>query len=301
MGLFIGKGRSLSERSPVLITAAALLVLVTIGIAFTAHWYVIQRTEALADEIITSTEEAFVGVSPFTNRDAAALRQFPNRVHVERARELGIDRIANREAAMAIKESANLVLLEDTPHYVVQPMTYSIPYVTEDTAHLLDIIGERFRNRLGDIGLPPFRYVITSATRTSDDQQRLRRVNANAAEVSSHFHGTTVDIHYARFDYSPDHDEIPEGSSISQPVLGEALNQRFSAMTEEYQPQLKSILGDVMKDVQRDGLVMVTYERQQPVYHITVNQRIAEPPSRDNIPSEVAGFPGLDNASLSAR
>jgi hypothetical protein len=274
MGMFIGKGDGRQNRNPVLVTAAALLVLLTIGITFSVHWYVAQRTELLASEMATEAREAFDVVLPFTNRDANALRQFPNRVHVERARELGIPRIANRDAAEAIRESANLARIEDTRHYVVQPMSYSIPYVTEDTVNLLEILGERFHQRLAEIGLPPFRYVITSATRTSADQTRLRRVNANAAEVSSHFHGTTVDIHYARFNYDVAHDSLPERPGISAPILAEHLDHKFSQMADEFHPQLKSILGDVMKDVQQDGLVMVTYERMQPVYHITVNQRI---------------------------
>jgi hypothetical protein len=277
MGLFIGQGVSRTDRSPVFITAAALLVLLTVGVAFTAHWYIVQRTETLADEMMLATQEVFESVLPFTNADASALRQYPNRIHVERARELGIPRIADRDAAEAIKYSAGLVMIEDTPHYLVQPMSYSIPYVTEDAAHLLDIIGARFQARLADLGLPPFRYVITSATRTSADQTRLRRVNANAAEVSSHFHGTTVDIHYARFNYDVSIDSLPESPMISTPILAEALDRRYSAMTEEYQPQLKSLLGEVMQEVQREGLVMVTYERLQPVYHITVAQRIEGP------------------------
>lgn len=275
MGVLIGKGDGRQRRNPVFVTAATLLVLLTIGVAFSVHWYIAQRTELLAGEIAIEARQAFDDVLPFTNRDANALRQFPNRVHVERARELGIPRIADRNAAETIMETANLVRLEDTRHYVVQPMSYSIPYVTEDTANLLEIIGERFRDRLAEMGLPPFRYVITSATRTSADQTRLRRVNVNAAEVSSHFHGTTVDIHYARFNYDVAHDSLPEQPGISAPLLAEHLDRRFSQMTEEFQPQLKSILGGVMQDVQREGLVMVTYERMQPVYHITVNQRIA--------------------------
>lgn len=274
MGMFINRGQDRSQRSPLLVTATSLLILFTIVVAFTVHWYIIQRTEALADELIISTREAFETVRPFTNQDAVALRQFPNRVHVERARELGIPRIADRDAAEAIMESADLVMLEDTPHYVVQPMSYSIPYVTRDTAHLLEIIGQRFQDHLRQSGLPPYRYVITSATRTSDDQRRLRRVNANAAEVSSHFHGTTVDIHYARFNYDVSIDSLPDSPGISAPVLAESIERSYTSLTDEYQPQLKSILGSVMREVQEDGFVMVTYERMQPVYHITVNRPI---------------------------
>jgi hypothetical protein len=40
--------------------------------------------------------------------------------------------------------------------------------------------------------------------------------------------------------------------------------------------ELKTILGEVLLDVQREGLVMVTMERRQPVFHLTL--------ARDSLP-----------------
>ena len=34
--------------------------------------------------------------------------------------------------------------------------------------------------------------------------------------------------------------------------------------------ELQAILGEILLDLQREGRVMVTLERQQPVYHMTV-------------------------------
>lgn len=40
--------------------------------------------------------------------------------------------------------------------------------------------------------------------------------------------------------------------------------------------ELRAILGHVLREMQDEGLVMVTYEVLQPVYHMTVARRLAE-------------------------
>ncbi len=267
---------STTRKSSVAIFAVVLIVGVLAALVM-LNWHITQRTEALADELILQTAAAFEEVPPFTNADATALRRFPNRIHVERARELGIPRIPDREAAVQMLESDTMVRLEDSQYYVVLDLGYSVPYVTQDAANLLDVIGARFQARLRELGLPAYRFLVTSATRTDDDQRRLRQVNANAAENSSHFHGTTVDIHYARWDYDVTHDSISAGRGISQALLEERLQTANEGFIADHHPKLKSILADVMRRTQEDGLVMVTYERMQPVYHITVNTAIASP------------------------
>lgn len=277
MTRFLNRRRTSASRSPVLVSSAALFVLLVIVAVVSIHWFVTQRTEAVADQLLVGVSDAFQSVRPFRNADAVALRQYPNRFHVERARELGIPRIPDREAAERMLESENMVRLEDSPYYIVLDLGYSVPYVTRDAAHLLDIIGQRFQARLAELGLPRYRYVVTSATRTDDDQRRLRRVNANAAENSSHFHGTTVDIHYARFNYVVAGHDVPTESGLSRPLLEERLRTGYTEMIEEHHPKLKAVLATVMREIQDAGYVLVIYERMQPVYHITVNRRIAEP------------------------
>lgn len=261
-------------RSPVIGTAAALLIMFVIIVVVGVHWHISQRTEATIDALIQETAVAFEEVPPFTNADASALRQFPNRVHVERAQQLGIPRIPDRQTAEEMLAAEGLVRLEPNQYYLTIDLGYSIPYVVEDAANLLDIIGERFHQLLREHGLPLYRFIVTSATRTNADQVRLRRVNSNAAENSSHFHATTVDVHYGRFNYDVTFDSLPDGPALFRPRIEQALQEHYEAMAEEHQPKLKSILGQAMRDVQAEDLVMVTYERMQPVYHITVNQRI---------------------------
>lgn len=278
--------------------AGVILVIVVMMVIMMVHWYVTQRTEVFAKQLILQTEQAFEEVRPFTNADATSLRQFPNRIHVERAQQLGIPRLPDREAAARMLASDVMVRLEDTPHYVVLDLGYSVPYVTTDAAHLLEIIGRRFHTRLAELGLPLYRFLVTSATRTDDDQRRLRQVNANAAANSSHFHGTTVDLHYARWDYDLSHDPIPRRPGMSASLLQDRLQSAYEAMIEERHPALKSILAQVLLDAQNEGLVMVTYERMQPVYHITVNREIESPVAVPDEPLELREEDDLHDRQL---
>jgi hypothetical protein len=131
----------------------------------------------------------------------------------------------------------------------------------------------RFHARLADLGAPPFRIEISSALRTSADQAALRRVNPNAAlGESTHEYGTTVDLLYSAF-AAPAH-PIVELDASAAPWLEPYLRRHADVAAERVAGrralELKAILGQVLLEMQREGAVMVTLERLQPVYHITL-------------------------------
>src|SRR5690606_23667144 len=93
-----------------------------------------------------------------------------------------------------------LVRLSDTGRWRVRDLDYSQPLVVPGVVALLDRIGERFHERLAELGAPAFRLEITSVLRTADDQAALRAVNPNAASgESAHEYGTTIDILYSAY------------------------------------------------------------------------------------------------------
>jgi hypothetical protein len=66
----------------------------------------------------------------------------------------------------------------------------------------------------------------------------------------------------------------PGGAEWLEPHL-----QRYAALAAELVAarrslELKAILGDVLIEMQDEGKVMVTLERLQPVYHMTVARRL---------------------------
>jgi hypothetical protein len=160
-----------------------------------AEW---ETMDARISAQVDSVDRALLGVRPLARAEQQRLRADVNATQLARARQLGIARGAEVEALV---RSGRLVRLADTTaHWIVRELQYSEPLVTPDAHAMLEELGERFHAHLDDLGLPRFRFEITSVLRTSDHQAALRRSNPNAAAgVSAHEYGTTVDVAYRRF------------------------------------------------------------------------------------------------------
>jgi hypothetical protein len=145
---------------------------------------------------------------------------------------------------------------------------------------LLETIGTRFQERLAAMGLPPYRMEVTSALRTSERQERLRRSNANAAAgESSHEFGATVDLSYAAFaPPSEARDAIP-GAAPPQfrPHLERIVDLALESVSARKSRELGKIFSAVLREAQDEGLALVIYERQQTIYHLTVARPLPLP------------------------
>ena len=213
-------------------------------------------------------------VSLLNFREKAGLRQYPNRVQLERARRLGVGRPATDEDLDALLEDSSLVPIEDTTRYwVVRELDYSAPYLTPDARALLVQIGERFQERLEEMGLPALRFEISSMLRTPANQRALRRTNPNAARtVSTHEFGTTADIAYSSYAAPAEPVLTFETGEFEwlRPYLAEICEVAVARVAAKRSRELQAIMGDVLRELQAEGKVMVTLEERQPVYHFTV-------------------------------
>ena len=123
------------------------------------------------------------------------------------------------------------------------------------------------------MGLPRFRFEVSSVLRTAADQAALRRRNVNAAAgTSAHEYGTTVDIAYSGYAAPA---ELPAGLVVDAPEGQQAELERMARyiierMAARKSRELKAILGEALQEAQSEGDVLVTLEQLQPVYHITV-------------------------------
>ena len=168
------------------------------------------------------------------------------------AQAIGVPPVADREAAEKIK--SKLVRLEDTDTYVIDSLTYSIPFLIPSAKSLLDDIGRVFQDSLSSKGLNPYKLVVTSVLRTEDDVARLRKGNINATEVSTHSYGTTFDLSYWRYVKVPDLRGRP-----------------YEDVPPEY---LRAVLSQVLKDFHdTPNTCFVKYERQQNCFHVTVKTK----------------------------
>lgn len=172
-----------------------------------------------------------------------------NPTHLKVAKELGLKQpLQSRKDAEAVKN--NLVRIKDNKLYSIDKLTHSIPYLTEGAAELLDMIGKNFLDSLESKGLNPNKIIVTSVLRTQDDIKRLQKSgNINASSNSAHCYATTFDITYARFD---------------------KIEKRLLRNYESVDPQLlKSILGEVLEELKKQGKCYVKYEYKQGCFHIT--------------------------------
>ena len=205
---------------------------------------------------------------PPTGDEEDALRSprtIPYRVHREKGETLGVPRVTALEQIDSLVAQGRLVPLADTEYYTVRTLEHSAPFVTPDLHRLLDEIGQRFQEGLSERGLPPYRFVISSALRTPSLQEDLRDSNRNAASnASSHEYGVSVDIVIWRYRL----DVEPTGAP-SDPVRSEVL----MAYGYRYWDHLFGLMTSIMTDLQREGAAVVRREDRQPVFHTTVARR----------------------------
>lgn len=203
-------------------------------------------------------ERRWLSLGPIENHpvriyDVKFAKEFndKNDVQLETAELIGISPVADREEAEELK--SRLVKLEATDTYVIDSLTYSIPYLIPEAKDLLDDIGRVFQDSLSSKGLNPNKLVVTSVLRTEDDVARLMKKNVNASENSTHRYGTSFDLSYWRFVKIPDLRGRP-----------------YEDVPPEY---LRAVLSQVLKDFHDQGdRCFVKYEKKQNCFHITVKK-----------------------------
>ncbi|MQA91261.1 MAG: hypothetical protein GEU90_13695 [Gemmatimonas sp.] len=234
---------------------------------------VLRREVARIDSAAAAIDSIFQPLPLLTPAEEAGLQQYGNNQQLARARALGVGRELSTEALQSLESEGRLLRLEDSQSYVIRDLDYSAPLAVPAVDELLTEIGSRFQERLGELGAPPFRLEVTSVLRGAADQAALRQVNPNAAlGESTHEYGTTVDVLYSA--YSAPTEPIVEVDVSEEPDLEPFLRRYADIAAERVAArralELKAILGEVLLEMQDEGRVMVTLERQQPVYHMTV-------------------------------
>lgn len=239
---------------------------------------VLDRTLDAIDVRADSVDDRLEPLPLLRPTEEATLRSYLQDAHLARARALGA-RPESRDAIRALEGEGRLVELADTTRYwVIRDLEHSLPYVTPDTRVLLTLVGARFHARLDSLGIPRYRFEISSVLRTSEQQAALRGDNVNAAGgTSAHEFGTTVDIAYSGYAAPSEplvEPDLGEAGWLEGPVrrVSDAAAERVAARRSR---ELQAVLGQVLREMQSEGLVYVTLERLQPVYHVTVADRLA--------------------------
>jgi hypothetical protein len=243
------------------------------------HAAALARETARIRERADSIEAIFQPLPLLRPAEEAEMRRFLNPQQLAAARRLGIRPNTGAAELEQLVAAGRLVRLADsTDVWVVRDLAFSVPLVTPDAAALLQEIGERFQAALARIGVPAYRVEVTSVLRSAEDQQRLRAVNPNAAAgESTHQYATTFDIAYNA--YAPPaapivRPEIPEAAWL-EPFLLDYAALRAETVAARRAAEMQAILGRVLIELQQEGKVMLTLERLQPVFHMTVARPLA--------------------------
>ena len=223
-----------------------------------------------------SIESALRPVPLLTPAQGRAFDRYNNAAQLEAARRLGVPQPVSNELRDRLLTEGRLVRLEDSEYWAIRDLDHSTPLVTPDVVALLEEIGERFHDRLDDLGLPPLRLEVTSVLRTASDQADLRRTNPNAARgTSTHQFGTTIDVAYSSFraPQEPVLEFETDDADWLEPHLRRVEVLAAETGAARMSRELQAELGHVLRAMQDEGKVMVTMEVRQPVFHMTVAQR----------------------------
>lgn len=160
-------------------------------------------------------------------------------LHAER---LGIEPISDLRSYFHTRRP--LVKVTTNEDFFVEKLTHSYPYLVPEAAQLLHDIGRQFREKVKERKGGDYRIKVTSLLRTPVTVKKLRRINRNATDKSTHQYATTFDIAYNNF--------VANGKDQTNPG------------------DLKMILAEVLLELHREGRCMIKYERKSPCFHITV-------------------------------
>lgn len=143
--------------------------------------------------------------------------------------------------------SRPVVHVVSNSYYTIDSLTHSFPYLVPEAELLLRDIGRGFIDSLASRGADSYRIMVTSLLRTPQTVKRLRRVNRNAVDSSTHQFGTTFDISFTRFD----------NTDPSRTINNE---------------DLKNLLAEVLLDMRNRNRCLVKYEHKGGCFHITATR-----------------------------
>jgi len=159
--------------------------------------------------------------------------------HLLAAQNFGVNILENTKSVdQYIAKGKFFKVKKKSRGYRLQTLEYSRPYLVKKARTTLENMASKFASETKSF------FVVSSVTRTLEDQCRLRKVNSNASlGISSHNYGVAFDISYVRFDH------------------------KLKVNTK-----LEKELEKVLKEYQNLGRIFYIKEKQQSCYHVTVRK-----------------------------
>jgi|SRR5690554_5524059 len=158
--------------------------------------------------------------------------------HLNAAKKHNVGLVKSKTHLNNLVKQGKLVPIKQRGYgYRIDRLTHSHPYLVPKGRTVLNAIARDFVRVAGQNF-----FVVTSLTRTVSDQNRLRRVNANASSNdSSHSYGAAFDISYIRFNHK-----------------------------KQRNTKLEKKLEGVLKQYQAQGKIYFVKERYSRCFHIII-------------------------------
>lgn len=185
------------------------------------------------------------GLKRIAVRDIGPLREVlndSNAKQLEAAQRIGIEPVEDIRSAYRTKRP--IIKIVSCADYEVDDLKHSLPFLVPEAAKLLADIGKNFNDSLKVRGGEGYKIKVTSLLRTPHTVKKLRRVNVNATDVSTHKFATTFDISYTKFHKYGDGEEIHDGD-------------------------LKNLLAEILNNMRTEGKCYVKFERHTSCFHVT--------------------------------
>ena len=142
-------------------------------------------------------------------------------------------------------KNSELIKIENSKFFIIDNLTHSYPYLTEDGSNLLNKVGKLFNLKISNSDLKDTKFIVTSLTRTTESINRLQKSgNKNSNKQSAHLFGECFDITYKRF------------------------SNRYVKLKPCHLNYLKEVLAGVLYDLKKDKKCWAITEKRQPCFHV---------------------------------
>ena len=156
----------------------------------------------------------------------------------------GIKKCKDEKEILERVAEGKLAGIKNSNAFIIERMSHSYPYLTNDCNNLLNEIGKRFQEKIAPTRLKGSKFKITSMTRTTDKLKSLREINSNTSANSPHLYGNAFDISYLRF------------------------STRKLFLTYCDKSFLKEALAEVIWQMREEKKCWATYEIRQNCFHV---------------------------------
>jgi len=150
----------------------------------------------LVDKIITSFKKS-INCVEYEKKDSHSKLTDLQDSYIKSASRNGISKCDNENDLFINSE---LIKIEKSNFFIIDNLTHSYPYLTEDGKNLLNKIGVDFNLKISNSDLKDTKFIVTSLTRTKESIDRLQKSgNKNSKTESAHLYGECFDLAYRRF------------------------------------------------------------------------------------------------------